>query len=230
MIRTVICFLTIWVAPLSWGDSFSRGLVAAQAGNYPSALQEWLPLADEGDATAQFYVGRLYAIGVANLPPDCEKGVDYLKKAADQGHSKAKEYLDRIKNVDQPSPEVACEFEKRGLERAVVDLFNWISTSLFPASTKASEYDLDGLRMMAEMFQVPDFYNELGKRYAVGKEVMQDYVKAHCWFNLASAQGHPEAAKNRDDLANRMTAADVSTAQQLARESLGNGQLKCGGA
>jgi TPR repeat protein len=48
--------------------------------------------------------------------------------------------------------------------------------------------------------------------------VPQDYIQAHMWFNLAAANGLKEPADFRDDLAKRMTPAQIAEAQQLARE------------
>jgi uncharacterized protein len=58
----------------------------------------------------------------------------------------------------------------------------------------------------------------LGKTYADGRGVLQDYIEAHKWLNLASSNGEPEAAKQRDDVANKMTPAQVAEAQRLAKE------------
>ncbi len=40
------------------------------------------------------------------------------------------------------------------------------------------------------------------------------------WFNIAAANGHKIAARNRDDVRKEMTAQDVSQAQALARECI----------
>lgn len=58
----------------------------------------------------------------------------------------------------------------------------------------------------------------LGIRYAKGQGVPQDYVQAHKWSNLAAATGDKNAIKNRDIVAKKMTPADISKAQKLARE------------
>lgn len=58
----------------------------------------------------------------------------------------------------------------------------------------------------------------LGRMYAQGKGVVQDYAQAHKWYNLAAAQGHHQAAQARDDLAERMTSEQIARAQRLARE------------
>jgi TPR repeat protein len=56
------------------------------------------------------------------------------------------------------------------------------------------------------------------RRDGKGQGVVQDYVSAHTWFNLAAAQGEEGAEKNRDIIARRMTPAQTAEAQKLARE------------
>jgi uncharacterized protein len=58
----------------------------------------------------------------------------------------------------------------------------------------------------------------LGSMYATGKGVTQDYVRAHMWFNLSAAQGNENAENARDNIAKRMTPAQIAEAQKLARE------------
>ena len=60
--------------------------------------------------------------------------------------------------------------------------------------------------------------SNLGVMYARGNGVPQDYVQAHKWFNLAALRGEKKAKKYRDNAAKNMTPADISKAQQLARE------------
>jgi len=63
-----------------------------------------------------------------------------------------------------------------------------------------------------------DAQTNLGVMYASGKGVIQDDVYAHMWWNIAASSGGKTATKNRDIVASRMTPADISTAQKLARE------------
>ena len=60
-------------------------------------------------------------------------------------------------------------------------------------------------------------YN-LGVMYDNGQGVTQDNVYAHMWWNIAASSGDANAVKNRDIVAGKMTAADISKAQGLARE------------
>ncbi len=58
----------------------------------------------------------------------------------------------------------------------------------------------------------------LGVMYAVGKETLQDYTRAHMWWNIAASQGVASARINRDNIENKMSPAQLETAQKLARE------------
>lgn len=56
----------------------------------------------------------------------------------------------------------------------------------------------------------------LGRMYAAGQGVLQDYVRAHVLYNLAAAQGMTGAAEAREELARVMTAGQIAEAQRLA--------------
>ncbi len=58
----------------------------------------------------------------------------------------------------------------------------------------------------------------LGSMYANGQGVLQDYVHAHAWLNLAAAQGHEKASLYRNEIAQKMTSNQVAEAQKLATQ------------
>ena len=62
--------------------------------------------------------------------------------------------------------------------------------------------------------------SNLGVMYAYGRGVPKDYVQALKWLNLAAAHGNAVAAKNRNIVEERMTPADISKSQRMAREWL----------
>jgi len=61
---------------------------------------------------------------------------------------------------------------------------------------------------------------DLGVLYATGRDVEQDLVAAHKWFNLAAVSGYREAAYHRQQIAGEMSARDIAEAQRAAREWL----------
>jgi len=57
--------------------------------------------------------------------------------------------------------------------------------------------------------------------YDQGHGVPQDYAQAHMWYNLAASHAEDPATretavKNRDDVAAKMTPAQIAEAQRLA--------------
>jgi TPR repeat protein len=59
---------------------------------------------------------------------------------------------------------------------------------------------------------------KLGVMYFLGTGVPQDYVQAHKWLNLAVSQGDKNAATVRDQVAKKMTPAQIAEAQRMARD------------
>jgi uncharacterized protein len=70
--------------------------------------------------------------------------------------------------------------------------------------------------------------HNLGLMYLNGNGVPQDYILGHMWSNLAAAQGEEAAVKNREFAARKMTPADVSKAQRLAKACLKRKYKRCG--
>lgn len=62
-----------------------------------------------------------------------------------------------------------------------------------------------------------DILFELGMMYCLGRDVLQDYVTAHKWFNLAALKGNEDAKVYRRELSLEMTPAQVAEAQRQAR-------------
>ena len=56
----------------------------------------------------------------------------------------------------------------------------------------------------------------LGRLYFQGVGVLQNYVEAHKWLNLAASRGEMDAVAERDALAQKMTAEERAEAQKLA--------------
>ncbi len=68
--------------------NFNDGLAAYQKGDYKTAFNEWKPLAEQGDASAQFSLANMYHNGRGTLK-DGKEEVKWYRKAANQGHAKA---------------------------------------------------------------------------------------------------------------------------------------------
>ncbi len=70
------------------GADLEKGLAAYNVGDYETSLAECQPLAEDGDAMAQFCVGRLYANGFG-VPMNDDLALQWYGRAAEQGYSEA---------------------------------------------------------------------------------------------------------------------------------------------
>ncbi len=71
-----------------WSADFRKGLDAAQRGDYATALREWKPLAEQGNAKAQVELGALYSEG-EGVPQDFKEAVKWYRLSAEQGNAEA---------------------------------------------------------------------------------------------------------------------------------------------
>ena len=71
---------------------YNDGFLAAEGGDFNSAIQQWGPLAEQGHAIAQFNLALLYHSGLG-VDLDEAKAVSWYKKSASNGYYKAQEYL-----------------------------------------------------------------------------------------------------------------------------------------
>ena len=81
----------VFLAASAWAD-YQVGMDAYERGNYATALSEWRPLAEEGDAQAQLHLGLLYANG-DGVQQDYAKARQWYEKAAAQGYAMAQSNL-----------------------------------------------------------------------------------------------------------------------------------------
>jgi TPR repeat protein len=84
--------LAAWLGASSAAADVKAGVDAWNAGNYTTAIAEWRPLADKGDADAQFNMGQAYRFG-KGVPKDLRITQSWYEKAAQQGHEKAQANL-----------------------------------------------------------------------------------------------------------------------------------------
>jgi TPR repeat protein len=75
-----------------WAQDFRKGLEAYNSGDYATALKEWRPLAEQGQAKAQFNLGYMYDKG-NGVTQDYAEAVKWYRKAAEQGDADAQNNL-----------------------------------------------------------------------------------------------------------------------------------------
>jgi len=88
VMRNAIFAAVLALMPLAaLGQDYAAGLAAYERGDFDVALREWRPLAEQGDAGAQFNLGVMYADGQGE-PQDYVTAHMWFKLAAADGHNR----------------------------------------------------------------------------------------------------------------------------------------------
>ena len=162
---------------------------AYERGDYETVLRLIRPLADQGDAHAEFTLGLLYGNGRAGafgLPHDRAEAVKWFRLAADQGN---------------PAALVAMGLSYKtgdGVRQDYAEAMSWFRRAAEEGNAEAQR--------------------DLALAYANGEGVPQDNSLAYVWYSLAAAQGHQLALQNRDIVAKKLTPDQIAEAQRLLRE------------
>lgn len=74
---------------------WDEGVAAYDSGDYATALKEFRPLAEQGEASAQGSLGVMYAKG-QGVTQDYKEAVKWYRKAAEQGDATAQKNLGKM--------------------------------------------------------------------------------------------------------------------------------------
>lgn len=105
------------------------GVDAWAQGDYDRALREWRPLADAGDADAQFNLGQAYKLG-RGVRADIAAALEYYRKAAVQGHERAEDNYGLLL-FQQNQRQQAMPWLERSAERGEPRAQYLVGTALF---------------------------------------------------------------------------------------------------
>ena len=124
LLLSLVCF-----AVPAWAD-FQAGMDAKNRGDFAKALREWQPLANQGEARAQFYLGMLYENG-DGVPEAYGKAREWYEKSAVQGDANAQFYLGLL-----------CAFG-RGASMDLVQAHMWYSLAAGNGHARAALHRKD---------------------------------------------------------------------------------------
>ena len=190
---------------VSWGADFQKSLDAYERGDYATALKEFTPLAEPEYALAQYNLGVGYALAQFNLGAmyDKGRGVPQDYQTAVKWYTLAAEQGKAFARTN-----LGLKYEKgQGVSQNYKTAVKWY--------TLAAE----------QGYALAQF--NLGVMYDKGEGVIQYYVRAHMWGNIGASNGNENGAKLRDLVAKKMTPADISKAQRLARECVKKNYKGC---
>ena len=106
LIGTLCLTLAVLLGSVGMSESadFDKGLTAYQSGDYATALREWKPLAEQGDAVAQNNLGVMYENGQGVSEND-KTAVKWYRLAAEQEFANAQYNLGVMYDEGRGVPE-----------------------------------------------------------------------------------------------------------------------------
>jgi len=212
-------------SPAAWPQNAANAAAGREAfmrGDYAAARRILEPLAESGNAKAQYWIGVMYAHG-KGFPTVCRQAVRWYEKAARQGNADAAFNAgfmlyhgwgtDKDECALPADPERAAPWLKQAAEagnpRAEFLVARMYATGkgLAPSADAA----FDWMRKAAGSGLAEARY-ELGLMYAEAG----DRVDAWAWFALLAEQGYPGADMNKGRLAASMSEEQLAEAQAKA--------------
>ena len=202
----------------------AAGWAAYRRGDHATALKILKPLADAGNADAEYDVGTMYSDG-HGVPRDPRQAEAWWKKAAEQGHADAQFSLGFLllygsgEGSDAVNADPAAGLpwlEKAAAQgHASADYFlgylYWSGTIVPFDPQKALQYTIPAANQGRS-----DAQNQAGMILA-RQPGAQNAIEAYKWFDLAARQNYPGAGESRDRLAKeRLAPAEVRQAKALA--------------
>jgi TPR repeat protein len=92
-------------------QNFQKGMAAYKRGDYAAALRAWRPIAERGNATAEYSIGLMYVRGHGVSQDDAE-AVKWYRRAAGQGLASAQNNLGFMYEKGRGVPQDHVEAEK----------------------------------------------------------------------------------------------------------------------
>src|SRR6266481_2316508 len=214
-----IVLVSGFAAPVTAG-TFEDAVDANARGDCAKALRLIRPLANDGDAAAQFNLGLMYFTGHGVQQDDAAAAL-WFRKAAEQGYVFAQSNLGVLyrdgRGVPRDYAEAATWIRKAADQGDAVAQF-LLGDQYAKGEGVSQDYAeaMIWFRKAAEQdHPVAKLY--LGVMYAEGRGVQQDYVRAYMWFSLSAAQGEQRAVKTLGMAERKMTPAQIAEGQKLAR-------------
>ena len=181
------------------GAGLKEGFAAYHRGDYATARREWRPLAEQGDASAQYNLGVMYSNG-EGVPQDYAKAVKWYRKAAEQGNADAQNNLgimyrngEGVPQDDAKAPQWWRKAAEQGNAKAQYNLGLMYDNGRGVPQDYAKA--VKWYRKAAEQGNA-DAQNNLGIMYRNGEGVPQDDAKAPQWWRKAAEQGNAKAQYN----------------------------------
>lgn len=191
--------------------------------NHAEAVKWLRKAAEQGLVPAQYVLGRAYLFPGPGIERNAAEAVKWLRKAAERGDADAQHFLglayDRGLGVRTDHAE-AAKWYRLAAEQGHMAAQEGLGTIYSMGGFGVPRDYAEAAKWYRRAAEQGDTFSlqQLGLMYRWGRGVPQDWLKAYMLYDIAATRGVNAAAKERDNIAGKMTRADISKAKQLARE------------
>ena len=195
--------------------NYQKGMKHYTPNDVVAAVREAKPLAEQGNADAQFNLGSLYYQG-RGAPQDYDEAVRWMRKAAEQGHVFAQVtlgsiYSEGVQGViqkDYPQALMWFVFAAAQGDIEAMELRDTMANRMTPTQIAEAQ-------RLAREFKPQDVFTKVfrenrvlagkgdadaqfkvGLMYYLGQGVVRDYPEALGWFKQAARQNNPYSQYN----------------------------------
>lgn len=203
------------------GEGYEAGVAAFEAENYERAREILLPLAEAGDAQAQYVLAKLYENGGDGVMRSLTKAADWYRLAAESGLADAQNNLALLYIQGHGAPrserrafELWLDAARNGHRQAQynVALAYYQGTGTEQNQAEAAEWFRKGAASGLAESQFA-----LAEMYRLGVGVEEDSGRALYWYERALEQGHERAEAEAEKL---RTAGVASNAPEELPQSV----------
>ena len=216
----VLCLSSVALSPV-WATTVDDGLNLFQQGDFEAARDVWLPLAEQGDGRAAYYMSLLYAQG-KGVSKDPSLAMESLLRAAGNGHAVAQLNLGTHYNKGkwvEENPSLAAQWWRRASEQGIV----------------SAQYNLATLYLLGrgvelDMSEARHWFEQAAKAGSEASALMlermqPDQIDSARLVRLASPKGQEEvsAPEPKKHVGSSASPKDPAQTQQIEKPGIEDG-------
>jgi uncharacterized protein len=216
MLSVLVLALTVAASSVLAGP-YEEGVAAFARGEYAKALALLQPLAQQGDARAQFRLGVMYTYG-QGVPRDYAEAFQWYRRAAEQGLAIAQSNLGGTYENGYGVPQdyaKAFQWYRRAAEQGLAEAQHNLGQLYRDGRGVPQDFATAAqwYRCAAEQGHAPAQLG-LGILYGTGMGVPKDYVHAYLWLSLAATRSPSGPERDKVVHARDLVAQQMSPAQR----------------
>ena len=198
LIAFTVLFIFSVISRIFFND-FQDGWIAYEKKDFKTARELWLPLAEQGESRAQFFLGFMHDMGFG-VPEDDKQALKWYLLAAEQGDSRAQLFTGYLYDLGRGVQDHQKALKwyklaaKQGYKQAKKNIYELAKNNALGAwkilVNDAENGNSDAQYILAQM-------------YETGQGVRQDYVEAVKWYRMSVEHDNGNAKKNIYKLAKK---------------------------